>query len=205
MYPFMINIEGKKIVVIGGGKVAAKRVHSLLRWQPHITIVSPNLHESLHEVIDSHDNVRYYERSFQSSDVEQAFLVIAATNDSTINQIVKDSCHSNQLINIVDDPAGSSFHFPAFYEKNDITVAVSTNGTSPSLGVQLRDEFAAIIEELEPQYITFLKEFRAAIKCSELSPIDKRYWLKEVLKDEYRHSEQKRQQLKEQLLANAII
>jgi precorrin-2 dehydrogenase / sirohydrochlorin ferrochelatase len=200
MYPFMINIANKKIVVIGGGKIAAKRVHSMLPWQPHITVVSPTLDESLLELVTS-NKIRYMKRNFQSSDVEHAFIVIAATNNSNINQIVKDSCSLNQLVNLADDPQKSSFHFPAFYEKEDITVAVSTNGISPSLSMKLRDDFAAIIDDFAPDYIEFLKEVRTAIKHSNLTSNEKRTLLSKVLEDQYRHDIAARTRLKEQLYA----
>lgn len=198
MYPFMINISNKKIVVIGGGKVAAKRIHSMLPWQPCITVVSPTLHESLQPLVKN-NSIRHMERNFQSSDVDHAFLVIAATNDRNINQIIKDSCYLNQLVNVVDNPSSSSFHFPAFYEKDDMMVAVSTNGISPSLSVKLRDEFAAIIDDFAPDYIAFLKEVRASIKRSNLQAEEKRALLKVVLDDRYRIDLDARQALKEKL------
>lgn len=200
MYPFMMNIASKKIVVIGGGKIAAKRIHSLLPFEPCITVVSPTLDESLQPLVKS-NAIRYMKRNFQSSDVEHAFIVIAATNNANINQIVKDSCSLNQLVNLADDPKGSSFHFPAFYEKDDITVAVSTNGISPSLSVKLRDEFAAIIDEFTPDYIAFLKEVRAEIKRSSLQSDEKRTLLKQVLDDRYRQDVEARNELKENLFS----
>jgi precorrin-2 dehydrogenase / sirohydrochlorin ferrochelatase len=200
MYPFMINITNKKIVVIGGGKVAAKRIQSMLPWQPHITVVSPSLIESLQPLVKN-NSIRHMERNFQSSDVEHAFLVIAATNDRNMNQIIKDSCHLNQLVNVVDDPVSSSFHFPAFYEKDDVMVAVSTNGASPSLSVKLRDEFAAIIDDFAPDYIAFLKEVRTSIKRSNLPADEKRQLLQQVLDDRYRTNLQARNALKEHLFA----
>ncbi|MER1998534.1 MAG: NAD(P)-dependent oxidoreductase [Lysinibacillus sp.] len=200
MYPFMINITNKKIVVIGGGKVAAKRIQSMLPWQPYITVVSPTLNEGLQALVEN-NSIRHMERNFQSSDVEHAFLVIAATNNHNINQIIKDSCHLNQLVNVVDDPASSSFHFPAFYEKDDVMVAVSTNGISPSLSVKLRDEFAAIIDDFAPDYLAFLKEVRTSIKSSNLPADEKRQLLQQVLEDRYRTNLQARNALKEQLFA----
>lgn len=200
MYPFMINITNKKIVVIGGGKVAAKRIQSMLPWQPYITVVSPTLNEGLQALVEN-NSIRHMERNFQSSDVEHAFLVIAATNNHNINQIIKDSCHLNQLVNVVDDPASSSFHFPAFYEKDDVMVAVSTNGISPSLSVKLRDEFAAIIDDFAPDYLVFLKEVRTSIKSSNLPADEKRQLLQQVLEDRYRTNLQARNALKEQLFA----
>lgn len=184
MFPMMVNIRDKKVVVIGGGKIAAKRIESLLRFQPNITVVSPVLEERLHAFVES-GVIKYIARFFQISDVQGAILVIAATNDAAVNQLVKENSHPYQLINIVDDPANSSFHFPAIYEKNEITIAVTTSGISPMLAKNLRDDFAAIVDGIEPEYLLFLKEVRQLVKAGQFTKEQKRFLLAECLEDYY--------------------
>lgn len=184
MFPMMVNIRDKKVIVIGGGKIAAKRIESLLRFQPNITVVSPVLEERLHAFFKN-GVIEHIAKSFQTCDVQDAFLVIAATNDTAVNQLVKESCHPNQLINIVDNPANSSFHFPAMYEKNEITIAVTTSGISPILAKNLRDDFAAIVDGLEPDYLLFLKEVRQLVKAGQFTKEQKRFLLAECLEDYY--------------------
>ena len=184
MFPMMVNIRDKKVIVIGGGKIAAKRIESLLRFQPNITVVSPVLEERLHAFVKN-GVIEHIAKSFQTCDVQDALLVIAATNDTAVNQLVKESCHPNQLINIVDDPANSSFHFPAMYEKNEITIAVTTSGISPMLAKNLRDDFAAIVDGIEPEYLLFLKEVRQLVKTGRFTKDQKRFLLAECLEDYY--------------------
>ena len=180
----MVDIRNRKAVVIGGGKIAAKRIKSLLRFRPNITVVSPVLDASLHVLVKSGE-IEHIARAFQIGDVQGALLVIAATDDAAINQLVKESCHTNQLINIVDDPANSSFHFPAMYEKNEITIAVTTSGISPMLAKNLRDDFAAIVDGIEPEYLLFLKEVRRLVKVSQFSKERKHTLLKDCLEECY--------------------
>ena len=201
MYPFMINIHHKKIVVIGGGKIAAKRIIALIPWQPFITVISPKLDEQLVALVNN-DVIQHKERTFQASDIEAAFLVIAATNDKTVNRIVKDSCASNQLYNIVDDPQGSSFHFPAMHTGHDITVAVATNGLSPTLAIHLRDEFASIIDDLQPAYLDFLREVRQQLKGTPLTVQQKRALFAECMEGQYKTSEQARTRFLEKIEKN---
>ena len=184
MLPIMVNIRNKKVIVIGGGKIATKRIESLLRFQPNITVVSPVLEVRLHDLVKS-DVIKHIARSFHKSDVQGTFLVIAATDDTAVNQRVKESCQTNQLINIVDDPANSSFHFPAIYEKNEITIAVTTSGISPMLAKNLRDEFAAIVDGMDPEYLLFLKEVRHLVKEGQFTKEQKRILLKECLEEWY--------------------
>lgn len=184
MFPMMVDIRNRKVVVIGGGKIATKRIESLLRFQPNITVVSPVLEASLHALVKSGE-IEHIARAFQMGDVQGALLVIAATNDGVVNQLVKESCHPNQLLNIVDDPANSSFHFPAMYEKNEITIAVTTSGISPMLAKNLRDDFAAIVDGIEPDYLLFLKEVRQLVKAGQFTKEQKRFLLTECLEDYY--------------------
>ena len=184
MYPFMINVHNKKIVVVGGGQIAAKRIMALIPWQPLITVISPKLEEQLVALVNN-GMIEHKERTFQASDVDAAFIVIAATNDKTVNRIVKDSCAIHQLYNIVDDPKSSSFHFPAMYTEHDITVAVATNGISPTLAIRLRDEFAAIIDDLHPAYLAFLQEVRQHVKGASLTGQQKRELLAECMEKQY--------------------
>ena len=184
MFPMMVDLRNRKLVVIGGGKIATKRIESLLRFQPKITVVSPVLEASLHALAKSGE-IEHIARAFQIGDVQGALLVIAATDDAAVNQLVKESCHANQLINIVDDPANSSFHFPAMYEKNEITIAVTTSGISPILAKNLRDDFAAIVDGIEPEYLLFLKEVRRLVKVSQFSKERKLTLLKDCLEECY--------------------
>ena len=184
MFSMMVDIRNRKAVVIGGGKIATKRIESLLRFQPKITVVSPVLEASLHALVKSGE-IEHIARAFQIGDVQGALLVIAATDDAAVNQLVKESCHTNQLINVVDDPANSSFHFPAMYEKNEITIAVTTSGISPMLAKKLRDDFAAIVDGIEPEYLLFLKEVRRLVKVSQFSKERKHTLLKDCLEECY--------------------
>lgn len=180
----MVNIRNRKVIVIGGGKIAAKRIESLLRFQPNITVVSPVLEECLHALIES-GVIEHIARAYQIGDVQGALLVIAATDDAAVNKLIKESCHANQLINIVDDPANSSFHFPAMYEKNEITIAVTTSGISPKLAKNLRDDFADIVDGIEPEYLLFLKEVRRLVKTDKFSEEQKHTLLKDCLEECY--------------------
>lgn len=180
----MVNIRNRKVIVIGGGKIAAKRIESLLRFQPNITVVSPVLEERLHALIEN-GVIEHIARAYQIGDVQGALLVIAATDDAAVNKLIKESCHANQLINIVDDPANSSFHFPAMYEKNEITIAVTTSGISPKLAKNLRDDFADIVDGIEPEYLLFLKEVRRLVKTDKFSEEQKHTLLKDCLEECY--------------------
>lgn len=192
MYPLMIDLKDKKIVIVGGGNVATSRVYTLLPYGPHITVISPDLHERLTSLFDE-KKIHYEKRSFQPTDVKDAFLVIAATNDKKTNQLVKESCHKQQLYNIVDDPNGSTFHFPAIHQHHGITVAVTTSGISPTLAKHLRDEFAHIIDDFDEQYLQFLQDVRSLVKQKQFQPPKKREILKQCLQNKFVQSEEERQ------------
>lgn len=191
MYPFMINIKNKPIVIVGGGKVATNRVLSLLPFEPNITVVSPTIDERL-KPLYKEKQIQYEKRTFHPTDVKDAFIVIAATDCYETNQQVKSSCHRNQLYNIVDDPKGSSFHFPAIHRNNGITFGVTTSGISPTLAKHLRNQFAKIVDEYDENYLTFLQEVRKLIKQKELHFSQKHFLLQQCLQKKFVKSEEER-------------
>ncbi|MCF6092672.1 bifunctional precorrin-2 dehydrogenase/sirohydrochlorin ferrochelatase [Microaerobacter geothermalis] len=140
--PIMINLKDRPCVVVGGGRVAERKVMTLLDSEAKITVISPTLSAGL--VLLS-NRFSYYKRTYLPGDVEGAFLVVAATDNREINQqIYEEAKTSVPLLNIVDQPELCTFFFPAVMKQGPLQVAVSTGGTSPALARKIRRELAEI-------------------------------------------------------------
>ncbi len=151
-YPMFLNISGKRCVVIGGGQVARRKVRALLEHGASIDIISPDLCPELIELAQR-GQIRASRRQYQPGDLRQAFIAIAATDSSDVNQqVVKEARSGAVLVNAVDDPESSDFIVPSYSNRGGITVAVSTAGRSPALARKIRtrlekelgDEYAAL-------------------------------------------------------------
>jgi precorrin-2 dehydrogenase/sirohydrochlorin ferrochelatase len=136
-------------VIIGGGKIARRKVQGLLAAGARVRVVAPHLQPELQE----NTAIELICRPFLAEDLAGAFLVFAATNDRQVNaEIAAVARQQGTLVNSVDDPEGSDFHLPAVLQRGALTVAVSSGGSSPAFAAQLRDRLAA---ELGPEWQSF--------------------------------------------------
>ena len=145
-FPFYIDIENKKILVVGGGTVALRKIEKLTPFSPDITVVAPKICEEIKVL-----NVKIIDRRFCDSDLEGAFCVISATDDETLNGRIFQLCNEkNILVNTVDDKEKCGFIFPAIASKNGITAGITTSGKSPIYAKYLKEvlwKYRPIIKE----------------------------------------------------------
>ncbi|MET3557152.1 precorrin-2 dehydrogenase/sirohydrochlorin ferrochelatase [Streptococcus rupicaprae] len=143
MYPVMINISGKRVVVIGGGKVASRKIKHLLAEKALVTIVSPTLHESIEP-----STVTWVAREYQKGDLKDAKLVLACTDQETVNRQIMADAAPCQLVNNTGDKHFSDFYNVAVAPAKDFSVMISTNGLSAARAKEVRQKLQAILEDL---------------------------------------------------------
>jgi precorrin-2 dehydrogenase/sirohydrochlorin ferrochelatase len=162
-YPVNLDIKGRICVVVGGGRVAARKVKGLLACDASVRVISPELSNGLEEFAQS-GAVQWIDRSYQQGDLQEAFLVIAATDDETVQQrVYEDAEKQGILVNVADVPPRCNFILPALVRQGDLSVAVSTGGKSPALARLLRKELE---KRFGPEYkilVDILGELRPAI------------------------------------------
>ena len=143
--PIFLKIEDRPCLVIGGGKVAARKIALLVRAGAHITVVSPELCASVKALVDR-DNVTCIERQFRETDMDGVVLVIAATDDADVNRTVSKLAHQHRLpVNVVNAPDLGNFIMPSIIDRSPVQVAVSTGGASPVLARLLRARLESFI------------------------------------------------------------
>ena len=139
-YPVFLQLEDKVALVIGGGKVAQRKVETLLDCGASIRIVSRVLTDKLKEMIDN-DKVRFLGEEMLDKFLDDVFIVIAATDDKELNSRVSEIARRRGLlVNAVDQPADCNFIVPSIVRKGDLTIAISTSGKSPALAKKIRKE-----------------------------------------------------------------
>lgn len=141
--PVSLNISNKKILLIGGGKVALEKITSLKRFSSEIYIITEEADEVIKE---SGFPITY--KSYEKSDLEGYFIVYACTNIREKNFEIKHDCaERGTLVNIVDNPKLCDFISPAIYKQDNMTVAVSSNGQEVRRSIKLRNEIREAIED----------------------------------------------------------
>lgn len=153
-FPILLNIAGKKCLVVGAGKVAAGKIAGLLHHGAKIIVVAPRAVRSIQEQARK-GVLTLHPRKFSPSDVKGAFLVIAATNSSGVNAAVFQACRAQRVLcNAVDDPANCDFFYPAVVRRGQLQIAISTNGQSPGLAARLRKQLE---EQFGPEWSSWVE------------------------------------------------
>ncbi|KXG10890.1 Precorrin-2 dehydrogenase [Anoxybacillus sp. P3H1B] len=161
-YPVMLHIANQHVVVIGGGRVAERKIKGLLEAEAKITVVAPSATGGIQQLAAAGALV-WRRKTFSPDDIKEAWMVIAATNNREVNEAVAAAAEPYQLINIADDPERSNFHVPAVVRRGRLTIAVSTGGASPTVAQQIRRQLAEQYDEDCGRYIEFLYECRQFI------------------------------------------
>lgn len=160
-YPVLLDLDGKLCVVVGGGRVAERKVRSLLQVGALVKVISPQLTQSLSR-LKERGKIIHSQRSYRSGDLPRAFLAIAATDDRRANERVFSQALRQKIpVNVVDDPAHSSFIVPSLVQKGDLLIAISTSAQSPALARALRQKLQ---KEIGAEYIYLLKLLGAVRK-----------------------------------------
>ncbi|MCW9130456.1 NAD(P)-binding protein [Bacillus paramycoides] len=192
MYPLTVRVDKKRVVVIGGGKVAGFKIIPLLKQGADIVVVSTELDTNLVKFVEE-KQIRWYQREYEKSDIKDAFLVVAATSDSVLNEQIAKDAAVNQLVNVITNPESGNVHFPAAFHRGLLNVAVSTGGASPKLAKKIRDDIANKYDETYEAYLDFLYEVRIRVKELQVEKRQRNILLQEVLKAVYVQNEQKRE------------
>jgi precorrin-2 dehydrogenase/sirohydrochlorin ferrochelatase len=147
-------VENRACLVVGGGKVGARKVKTLLNSGASVGVVSPELTPWLEEKVDA-GLIDLVGSHYHENQLKGCFLVIAATDDLELNtRIARDAERGGLLCNVVDYPQEGNFILPSLVQRGALTVAISTSGKSPALARQLRQELE---ERFGEEYEEFLK------------------------------------------------
>lgn len=144
-YPVNLDVENKKCVVVGGGKVAERKIAALLKFGVQVLAVSPEFTRRIRRLAAS-GKIEIFRRTYRRKDVRGAVLVIAATDDPELNRSVADDARrARALVNVVDQPALCSFIAPSVIKRGPLVVSISTSGQAPALSKKLRLKLEKII------------------------------------------------------------
>lgn len=159
-YPIVIDLAGRRCVVVGGGPVAERKVQGLLATGADVTVVSPKLCAALAVLVGNGD-VHHVCRRYQRGDLAGATLAFVATGDRRLTAAVaREGRRSRVWVNAADDPEHCDFFLPSVLRRGPLLVAVATGGASPALARAVREE----IERLLPADYAELAETVAQVR-----------------------------------------
>ena len=165
LYIACLKLGGRRCVVVGGGEVGLEKVEGLLACEGEVTLIAPAAHDTLRDYARE-GSIRWQRRGYAGpADLEGAFLVIAATDDTDTNIAVFDDAERrSMLVNVVDVPPLCNFILPAIVRQGPLAIAISTAGASPALAKRMKAEIAAQFGEPYARLALLLNEVRGWAK-----------------------------------------
>lgn len=159
LFPIFVKLEGRLVVVVGGGLVAEGKIPALLSAGGRVRVVAPSITRQIAEWVRS-GKVEWLPKAFAPTDLHGAVLVIAATSAAGVNEgVFREAEARGVLCNAVDDIVQCHFYYGAVVQRGDLQIAISTNGKSPALAQRLRKELEA---QFGPEYEAWVEWLGAA-------------------------------------------
>lgn len=179
--PIFMNVKGQNCVVIGGGKVASRKVFMLLRAGAAVTVISPDLCQDLN-IRKNEGQISHIERPFADADLDGCKIVIAATNNEQVNSHVADLANAIGIpVNVVDAPELCSFIVPSIIDRNPVQIAISTGGASPVLARLLRSRLETFIPAAYGRLAKLVESYREKVKAKFANSDEIRTFWEQVL------------------------
>ena len=171
-YPVNLLVRGRRVVVVGGGRIAARKIEPLLDAGARVEVIAPEVGTEVRAFADA-GRLVLHERKFETADVEGAWLVLTATDEPAVNSAVHAAGEAARVwVNSADDPDNCSFTLMSVIRRGDLVLTVGTGGRSPALAAHLRRRLQ---EEIGPEYETLLEvlaDAREALRAAGRSTED---------------------------------
>lgn len=198
-FPMYVDLCHKNCLVVGGGNVALRKIEKLLLFKAHILVVSEQVNESIHRLV-CEGHIKLLSRRFEEKDLDDVFLVIAATDDTDANHLIYQKSHDRKIpINVVDDPALCTFIFPAIVKKDDLVIGISTSGRYPALAGMLKKDIENLLPKETEYMLALLAGFRATLREKKDAEINKTQILQDLAAEMFKAAKKSRKAM------NAVI
>nr|WP_165983474.1 NAD(P)-dependent oxidoreductase [Macrococcus goetzii] len=141
MYPVMLNLEDKKILIVGGGRIAKRKVNGLQGEGAFITVIAPEIDAEIESM-----DVECIPYPFTKQDISQYDIVFIATNDEGVNKQVMECVHDNQLVNDCSNKRNSNFFNVASFKHDNMRIMISSDGASPEKSKILKQKIKDLLK-----------------------------------------------------------
>ncbi|WP_077324340.1 NAD(P)-binding protein [Virgibacillus siamensis] len=182
--PLMVDLTNKNVIIVGGGRVAERRIKSLLESDAVLTVISPKIGDGIC-ALWKNCQIALKQKHVEEQDLKGAFLIIIATNDSDVNNKVRKTAPKNALINEATDAFRGNVQFPSTFNRGKLSISISTNGASPMFSAKVKRDLLRTYDERYGDYIDFLDESRQLVKNSSLAEKEQIFLLKQLLTDHF--------------------
>ena len=175
-FPIFLRVAGRRVLVVGGGDVAARKIRLLARSQAHIDVVARELNEALQALVAAGE-LTHCGTEFEAAWLDGCALAIAATDDAQLNRRVAAEADARGVpVNVVDDPQPSSFITPSIVDRSPLVVAIGTAGQAPVLARRLRERIETLLPAAYGRLADFMGAARERVQQSLPAPQRRGLW-----------------------------
>jgi len=173
-YPIYIDIENREVIIIGGGNVCARKAETMMRYGARVTVVAPKLNDEI-EAWAREERLVVKRKRYDHGDLGGANLVIASTDDTSVNEQIAADCRARRIpVNVVDVTPLCEFIIPAIVESGSIQIAVSTGGKSPAIARTLKEDLQRAIGPEYAEINDVLATLREGAKAKLPTDVDRK-------------------------------
>jgi siroheme synthase-like protein len=148
-YPIYLDIEDRNALIIGGGNVCARKAETMMKYGARVTVVSPEFTDEIEQWAKD-GKLQLRRKRYDAADLDGANIVIASTDEQTVNETIAADCRARRIpVNVVDVTPLCEFIVPAIVDKGSVHIAISTEGKSPALARTLKEELQ---QSIGPEY-----------------------------------------------------
>ena len=177
-FPMFVQLKNKKCLVIGGGRIALRKIEVLKDFEADVTVIAPEMIPQIRQI----DKIRRIFRTFMEEDFKEAELVVAATNDPKVNSEISKICMQRKIpVNAVDQKEDCSFIFPSYVKEGEVVAAFSSGGQSPMITQYLKEKIKPNLTEELGQIAQILGSLRAFAKSCIATEQERKAFYKELL------------------------
>lgn len=145
-FPLFVDLSRKKIVVVGAGKIAKRRIETLVQFTGGLTVVAPEIHPALLP-LEQARKLRFFQKSYTPADLDGADLVLAATNSAAVNDAVWRDCRERGIpVNVSSDRRKSDFYFPGIARRDNVVAGVTASGKDHAEAKRIAEKLRSLLE-----------------------------------------------------------
>ena len=181
VFPVFLKLEGRRVLVVGGGPVAAGKLRALIDADAAVTVVAPRIVDEIVEIAAKTGQITIIQRRFEPPDLEDVWYVVAAAPPEVNRAVARAAEARNLFVNAVDDLESASAYAGAIVQKAGVTIALSTDGEAPALAGLLREALETVLPDDLDQWMARAREVRREWLADRVPMAERRPLLLEAL------------------------